>query len=231
MERLLSVIFPCCFPTRRFSSAPHERTPLLHDSGASSQRPSSDSGIATPGSDGKRVKRKHNSILPAPAYDAQALRGIMEDFRGKLIAVETGERGEKWLLGGGAVEGQESSEAIATKRLTPVHTLRLAVTASSSHVPAAAEPKLVDIWSTSPTPSTAPSNTILSYSAAVKRGSATAKPKGKRFSSASKGNSTATGKKAEASVEQRAYETLAELARAKPLVHDWELDESEDAKA
>ncbi|TKY85463.1 hypothetical protein EX895_005625 [Sporisorium graminicola] len=261
MERFLSIVFPCCFPNRRSSSSGqhNERTPLLYDAAhtahGSSRNSISDSGLATPGSDAKRVKRKHNSILPAPAYDAHVLRNILDDFKGKLIAVDAsgatggGEKGATGATAGLLLEsgaeavGQAEAEAasasttsISAKHLTPVHTLRLAV--SSSHPPAASQSKLVDIWSTSPpsstttssnTPAAAPSNTILSYSAAVKRGSAAGKPKGKRFSGAAKGSAAAAVP--EASVEQKTYESLAELARSKPLVHDWELEEGEDAKA
>ncbi|SJX63208.1 uncharacterized protein SRS1_14032 [Sporisorium reilianum f. sp. reilianum] len=252
MERILSIVFPCCFPNRHSSSGQHnERTPLLHDGAhsahGSSRNSISDSGVATPGSDGKRLKRKHNSILPSPAYDAHVLKSIIDDFKGKLIAVDTSAAAEKGAAGGTAglllssgaeadhAEGVQSSSASTTsigKRLTPVHTLRLAV--SSAHAPSASHPKLVDIWSTSPPPSTstapAPPTTTLSYSAAVKRGSAAGKAKGKRFSGSAKA-SAATASVPEASIEQKTYESLSELARSKPLVHDWELDDAEEGKA
>ncbi|CDU26306.1 uncharacterized protein SPSC_06500 [Sporisorium scitamineum] len=258
MERILSVIFPCCFPNRYTSSQQNERTPLLHDAAhsESSRNSISESGVATPGSDAKRVKRKHNSILPAPAYDAHVLRNIIDDFKGRLIAVDTGVVGGSAEKGAGAgagagvglllssgaetadpveaeaIQSSSASTGSIVKHVTPVHTLRLAV--SSPHPPTASQSKLVDIWSPSTsTPSStptsvAPPTTILSYSAAVKRGSATAKTKGKRFSSAAARASTPAP---QTSVEQKTYETLAELVRCKPLVHDWELDEAEDAKS
>lgn len=272
MESILSTIFPCCFPsrsTRSHTQRDHnERTPLLGDGSGSIASPPGNSiaeGATSPGSGTARFKRKPNSILPSPAYDANALKSIIDDLKGKLIPVDsatTSEKGATLLLEGAesAEEAAKSSEETAvesssspttTKHVTPVHTLRLSVstasnTRTSSHAPL---PKLVDIWSESGDStasasasgpaagtSTAAVGSTLSYSAAVKKGKKGGKNT-KRFPGAPKplaSSSSDSGKggKEEASVEQRTYESLAEIARSKPLVHDWDLDDgSESAPA
>lgn len=125
MEQFLSTIFPCCFPNRHnrpsnsrhsaFGGDANERTPLIGNasgnnaggSGGSIHDSGSDGvgGASTPGRlDAKRLRRKQNSILPSPAYDANVLKSIIDDFKGKLIAVDTaagGTTAEKGGAGGG----------------------------------------------------------------------------------------------------------------------------------
>lgn len=226
MDRFLSTVFPCCFPNRhasRSSSGEHnERTPLLNDAAhsthGSSRASLNESGIATPGSDTKRLKNKQ-SVLPAPAYDAHVLRNIIDDFKGKLIAVDTKDAGGESssvgaLLSDSGRIATPRTEGSGEKHFTPVHTLRLSIS-STSQAPA---PRLVDIWSDPPPPEPAAqpssSSTILSYSAAVKRGQAGRKRGAK-----------ATQQAKEMSVEQKTYEALSEMVGSKPLVHDWVLDD------
>ncbi|SOV08865.1 uncharacterized protein UDID_15537 [Ustilago sp. UG-2017a] len=239
MQSILSTIFPCCFPSNRHTRSSGdntERTPLLNadrshsiHSGAASSF-IGDSGVVTPGSETKRNKHKKNSVLPSPSYDAHVLKSIVDDFKGNLISVDsTGEKGAGLLLDGGDAEQStiaEAEQAVGKKHVTPVHTLRLSV---SSGLRPRSTTKLVDIWSDTPTdPTTTPANAgsgtntptssnILSYSAAAKRGKK-ANAKNKKASAAVKG-------KEGPSVEQKTYETLAEMARAKPLVHDWDLQD------
>jgi len=264
MESILSTIFPCCFPSR--SSRSHaqrdhnERTPLLGDGSGSIASPPGNSiaeGATSPGSGTTRLKRKPNSILPSPAYDANALKSIIDDFKGKLIPVdstttsektaalllqgaETAEAAEAAAMPSEETAAESSNSSTTTTHVTPVHTLRLSVstasnTRTSSHAPL---PKLVDIWSESSDPTASSSaseqaaGSTLSYSAAVKKGKKGGKNT-KRFPGAPKllaSSSADSGKggKEEASVEQRTYENLAEIARTKPLVHDWDLDDGSE---
>ncbi|EST05259.1 hypothetical protein PSEUBRA_005527 [Kalmanozyma brasiliensis GHG001] len=228
MERILGTIFPCCFPARRgrrSSAGEHnERTPLLPDSAqaGSSRNSLNGSGIATPGSD-RRVKRQ--SVLPAPAYDAHVLRGIVDEFRGRIISVDP-------AAGAGAGVGEKSGVLVGPeevgeaqagraqsgegRHVTPVHTLTLGATAERGGT------RLVDIWS-DPTPPPAAASGAgvgMSYSAAAKRAPAIAP--GKKAKRGAKATATATAAKGtEEGVEQRTYEALAEMVRAKPVVFDW----------
>ncbi|SPO23703.1 uncharacterized protein UTRI_03770_B [Ustilago trichophora] len=243
MESFLSIIFPCCFPSARHSSSPYdERSPLLanpnHPSSSSSRNSISDNGGTAAslggvgGLEAKKAKRKQNSILPTPAYDANVLRGIVDEFLGKIVAVDSsvstggGEKGGGSSLGmllnssvddGGVEQHGGPTQPPAkqnipfptpTKHLTPIHTLRITLSSTSS---SPTPQKLIDIWSdqTSQPPPT-PTPTTLSYSAAVKRGSKRSiNPKPKPVQS----------------VEQSTYQNLTELIRQKPLVHTWELDD------
>ena len=270
MEQFLSTIFPCCFPNRHArsqagrASDAHERTPLLGDGSGSVHNSSpnsiSDGGAATPGSDTRRLKRKPTSILPSPAYDATVLRSIIDDFKGKLIAVDTstgsGEKSGTPLLSSGTdivvepKEGEEtvrssnSSTASSRKHVTPVHTLRLTVSTPSSPSSSSRtlttttpHPKLVDIWS-EPPPTDSPT-AVLSYSAAVKKGKKGTPKSGRRFGGTPRPFASASAdvragtppRDDDASVEQRTYESLAEIVRSKPLVHDWDLEDASEAQA
>ncbi|SPO24501.1 uncharacterized protein UTRI_03770 [Ustilago trichophora] len=119
MESFLSTVFPCCFPRARHSTSTHdERTPLLTSSNnppSSSSRNSiadnANGGTATTlggsgGLEAKKLKRKQNSILPTPAYDANVLKGIVDEFLGKVVAVDSSAS-----TGGGEKGGASSSSS------------------------------------------------------------------------------------------------------------------------
>lgn len=262
MEQFLHTVFSCCFPTRRSrrsTGEQHERTPLLGDGINSTNAPKPNSiseGAASPGSESKRVQRKHNSVLPTPAYDAHVLKTILDDFKAKLIAVDSttgptvagagSEKGGLLLIGsepddlgahGEAQEGKSTSSSMGTGlHVTPVHTLRLSLSTTSPPSSTCA-PKLVDIWSEphpDPTPASTPapftpapsaSSTILSYSAAAKRGKkASAKHSKPRSAGAPPPKHPASLGDTE-NVEQNTYQSLTQIAATKPLVHVWDLDE------
>ncbi|SNX86485.1 uncharacterized protein MEPE_05194 [Melanopsichium pennsylvanicum] len=286
MEQLLSTIFPCCFSHRHSrshvqrSSDANERTHLIRPASGSSLNSSpnsiADGGapITTPrGADTRRLKRRHNSILPNPTYDANMLESIIDLFKRKLIALDTaapgagtgasasGEQGTAFLLitdkpsnldineaGAQQVNSNSSSSSTTNttdsphdKHVTPIHTLRLNVSATSrtNDPPFPSQPKLVDIWTepaTTPQPPasiTASADApVFSYSAAVKKGRMGAPKTGKRFGAGvSKPQPqpfpSPKDKQAESSesVEQTTYESLAEIIRCKPLMHDWDLDD------
>lgn len=263
MEQFLSTIFPCCFPNRHSRSRDagrshlNERTPLLGEgSGSIASTSGTPDGTATPGSETKTLKRKQNSILPSPAYDAHVLKGILDDFKGKLIAIDSttaaGEKSAALLAGGaeaihgdaestaeGGVESSTSSLKAGVKHVTPVHTLRLSVSNSTRRPsqPTSAQPKLVDIWSETSESATsnasgAGSGAILSYSAAVQKGKKGSAKSKNRFGGAPKPLASSSGAGRDQgvdSVEERTFESLSEVVKAKPLVLDWDMDDGEES--
>ncbi|KIS68994.1 uncharacterized protein UMAG_12202 [Mycosarcoma maydis] len=239
MEAFLGIVFPCCFSSRRRSSlsGTSESTPLLHDAlhaTASCSHSVCDHGVPTIQADARR-KRKQNSVLPTPAYDAVVLRDIMDEFLSKLISVDASARG---VAGTGEKRARIRTNLLSTledrvapskaKHVTPIHTLGPTLSRSSTH---AHEPKFVDIWcdhDSSAPPRTACAPTTgahrLNYSAAAKRAALISPPPSKKplqkrppppHPKPSLDDPTI--------IQQSTYESLSLLARSKPLVHDWTL--------
>lgn len=243
MEQILSAVFPCCFPRRRSgdrSQAPDsEQTPLLRDRHGSSSSSSSAGAIlksaATAALGADAGKSKHVSILPAPRYNAAALRSIVDDLKSKVIPLDSA-AAEARLPQPLADQADTSvispTDLADAKPVTPVHSLKLNISAttpshSSSTSPISAKLKLVDIWSppaSAPVSGSTTPSQPLSYSAAAKKAKS-AKSSAKRKQSPHNKNAVSTPSSTLPSVEQKTFETLSEVALSRPLVHAWDIED------
>ncbi|KAN0065661.1 hypothetical protein ACQY0O_000791 [Thecaphora frezii] len=118
MSSILQAIFPCCMGRGRRNSATakrnqtDERTPLIGDR--------QDQNADAESSHEERPK----SLLPQPAFDAEAMRGIVKDIQTKLIPLDA-----SGLFDASATASKEAASAAGkatTKRpLTLVRHLKL----------------------------------------------------------------------------------------------------------